>query len=117
MRHTWWQTPPGNTKCSVEPTLFLNTSIMMLGAFTHAGVSMRGTARHPRQGVNLLYLPGSYTRQRRGLVLEQLLTKLMHARASSPGVAARLQLVAMSATMSGLEDMRAWLDAVRHRGK
>jgi hypothetical protein len=101
----------------LEPTLLLSTSIMMLGAFIHAGVSVRGAAQRPQHGFHLLYLPGACTHQRRGLVLEQLLTKLMHARASSPGVAARLQLVAMSATMSGLEDMRAWLDAVRHRGK
>lgn len=45
-------------------------------------------------------------------MLELLLTKLRMAAACQPEVATRLQLVAMSATMSGLEAMQAWLGAV-----
>jgi hypothetical protein len=54
----------------------------------------------------------------RGLVLELLLTKVRHFAqlaaegASSAAVAAHIQIIAMSATMSGLPQMCAWLDAV-----
>ncbi len=50
---------------------------------------------------------------RRGMMLELLLTKLVFACQCLPEVARRLQVIAMSATMSGLEHMRAWLRAVR----
>jgi len=43
--------------------------------------------------------------------LEILLTKLRHA-VSSGAVSHKLQIIAMSATMGGLEGMCKWLDAV-----
>lgn len=44
--------------------------------------------------------------------LEILLTKLRHAEASGM-LSHRLQIIAMSATMGGLEGMCSWLGAVR----
>lgn len=46
------------------------------------------------------------------MALEILLTKLRHA-ASCGLITHRLQIIAMSATMGGLECMCNWLDAVR----
>lgn len=43
----------------------------------------------------------------RGLALEILLTKVMHGCARDPGIS--IQVVAMSATISGLDAMCAWL--------
>jgi hypothetical protein len=47
----------------------------------------------------------------RGMNLESLLTKLRHAMATQQ-TAPELQLIAMSATMGGLEGLCNWLDAV-----
>lgn len=47
---------------------------------------------------------------RSGLVLELLLTKLRFAAERDPSM--QLQIVAMSATMGGLEQMCTWLNAV-----
>ncbi|MEW5302206.1 MAG: hypothetical protein WDW36_005009 [Sanguina aurantia] len=47
--------------------------------------------------------------EQRGLALEILLTKVMHGCARDPGIS--IQVVAMSATISGLDAMCAWLRA------
>jgi replicative superfamily II helicase len=48
----------------------------------------------------------------RGMNLESLMSKLRHAIATQQAVP-ELQLIAMSATMGGLEGLCNWLDAVR----